>query len=72
MVKPVVLACVLVSMAAGASLAGQDYVRDPPAASEFPAADEMVRSYQLMGLRAEAAERRCGPLRIGPRRSISC
>jgi len=56
MVKPVVLACVLVSMAAGASLAGQDYVREPPAASEFPAADEMVRSYQLMGLRAEAAE----------------
>ena len=53
--RTALLVCVLVAIAGIGTPGHQDYIREAPAASEFPAADAMVRSSQLMGLRAAAA-----------------
>jgi tetratricopeptide (TPR) repeat protein len=52
----VILVCALLVIVAPGAIAGQAFIREPATASDFPMADELVRSSQLMGLRATAAE----------------
>lgn len=53
--RAIVVAFALLPLIGAATLARQQFMREPQVVSDFPASDELIRSYQLMGRRAEAA-----------------